>query len=227
MRLSEYARWLSEHPCDEVGGTLYCLNLYALAESVKARNVLEIGTGWGCSTAAFAASLSKRNGTITSVDSHDRVEPKCRALINGTSVTVNFVLSRFEDYAHTSTVDVLYVDTDWTQESIESCRDKYYDLLNPGGLFIVDGVFGQPGPTAFMRDSRLRFMPLSYSDDYAHAVHRKEPWPFKKPITTASCRDCSWSVSDLTEREIVSMATLHNQKYEHTVKANHMAVVAR
>lgn len=224
MRLSEYARWLAEHPCDEVGGTTYCLNLYTLAEGIQAKRVLEIGTGWGCSTTAFAASLSRREGTITTVDTHDRVETKCKALIGESGVPVSFVRSRFEEYTHNGPVDILYVDTDWTEESIELCRERFYESIVPGGLFIVDGIFGQPGPTAFMRESNLQFTPLSYSIDYAHGIHRKPPLPFRNPIKNATCNDCSWEAYDLPEREVVALATLHNQKYEHTIRAEHMTV---
>lgn len=225
MLLSEYARWLDANPCYEVTGPAYCTNLYSLADGIKARNVLEIGTGWGCSTAAFAASLSKREGCrIVTVDNENRIEPKCRRLIRKSGVPVEYVSSLFEDYSCDFVADIIYIDTDWTEESMAACHKKFYGNLRPGGLFILDGMFGQFGPTAFVKNSGLAFQPLQYSESYAHAVHRKEPWPFKPIITYARCYECQWSSDGWDESAIVRQTTEHNDKFNHAVVAGHMQI---
>lgn len=217
MRLSEYAHWLEKHPCLEVGGPQYCLNLYTLAESVQAKIVLEIGTGWGCSTTAFAASLSQRPGSyIVTLDQSDRMEPKCRRLLEKIGVPVHSVRSTLQDYACPEPlVDIVYVDLDGSRESVDMTYESFHRLLPIGGLFVIDGVFGQVGPTGFVRDSGLPFTCLQYATDYAHGVYRR-PGSMALPHFT-HCRDCSWSTSEWSPDAVVKQANKHALSSGHSV----------
>jgi predicted O-methyltransferase YrrM len=226
MRLSEYARWAEKNGCRHVTGPRYCLNLYSFSESVQAKRILEIGTGWGFSTTALAASVGQRDGSIVTIDNEDRLDGECLKLLGRSGAEVQHIRSRFQDYTPDGLFDLIYCDVEWTAECMRECHNLFYGFLRPGGLYVVDGMFGQPGVTQFV-DERSAFLPLHYSESYAHAVHRKQPWPRKPIFRHAVCRDCDWVSDSWEQEEIVGQMNDHCKALGHSATGGHFTVAAR
>lgn len=158
--------------CNEVGGQQYALNLYTLAESIRAMTVLEIGAGWGWSARAFALSLAPRGGLLISIDPHpERIKLENRGRIAALEVPWEIVKARSEDKPFSETVDLLYIDGD--PRNAANDFHRYSENVRPGGLIVLDGYGGQPGPTECVESCDLDFLRLPYNDAYCHAIYRK------------------------------------------------------
>lgn len=217
MKPAAYFAWLEEHPPTEVNGVQYCLSLYSLCEGVRAKSVLEIGQGWGWSSTALCASVSERGGKVVSLDPVDRMRPECREFVAGSHESIP--LSSFE-YEPQGMFDLIYMDGDPRLDTIQQDYARYYEHLSPGGLLIVDGYFGQGGPTDFWKDCGLEFVPLQYSEYYAHAVHRKKPWNVMTPVVVVACNNCAWATADGTEVMLAEKARAHSEENHHHVISN-------
>lgn len=171
MRVSEFMAAMEIDGCAEVGGPRYCLQLYALCESVSARRALEIGLGWGYSGRAFAASMSQREPSLlTSVDP----VPARKAYDYSDACTWRVVKAESGTCQFSSELDLLYLDGD--PRSLRADFEKFYPLVRTGGLVIIDG-YGHMDSHSSQTVDNLRqvypFIILPYSKDWAHAVHRK------------------------------------------------------
>ncbi len=219
MKASEYMAWLEGQDPKHVAGRQYCLNLYALAESIKATRILEFGTGWGWSGTAFSASVSNRSGSVVSVDSKDRMDDPCRDFLEGVDC-FRAERSNTAEVALEGPFDLVYLDADPAIDAMIEDYKKTWPLLRPGGLLVVDGMFGQHGPSVFWNKVGLSCTPIQYSDGYAHGVHRKKPWPKHKRVTSVFCTECRWESKDRDEGVVMEHVSQHVITTEHTVKSS-------
>lgn len=175
--------------CDEVGGQQYALNLYTLAESIKAMTVLEIGAGWGWSGRAFALSLSKRHGKLISIDPRpERIKSENRRRIEVSGASWDIRKERSADRPCNDRIDLLYIDGDPREAASDFI--KYSENVRAGGLIILDGFGGQPGPTEFVESCEMNFLHLPYNDTYCHAVYRKSVPLASGGKYEAACTQC-------------------------------------
>jgi hypothetical protein len=211
-------RTLDFGDCAEVGGQQYALNLYTLAESIKARTVLEIGAGWGWSARAFALSLAPRGGFLVSIDPHpERIKPENRGRISALEVPWEICKARSEDTPFNERIDLLYIDGDPRNAAAD--YRHYYENVRDGGLIVLDGVGGQPGPTEFVESCEFDFLRLPYNDAYCHAIYRKPVPLAHEGKYEASCTQCPqtfradyWSALDTAIDSHISVT-------QHTVNA--------
>lgn len=171
MKASAFIAAMEADGCHEVGGPRYCMQLYALCESVQARRALEIGLGWGYSGRAFAASMSQREPSVlTSIDP----APARKDYEYDDAANWRIVQDFSESARFDGNIDLLYLDGD--PRSVSRDFDRFYRHLLPGGIVIIDGYGHNDGDTVKAVDSLRRSFPftvLPYSPDWAHAVHRK------------------------------------------------------
>lgn len=202
----------------EAGGPQYALNLYALAESIKAMLVLEVGAGWGWSARAFAHSLSKRGGILVSIDPHpERIKPENRGRIDAMEMSWDIRKARSEDTPFNEPIDLLYIDGNPANAADDFRR--YYENVRAGGIVVIDGYGGQSQPTEFVESQDFDFLLLPYNDTYAHAVRRKPvPHDFAGRYE-AVCEGCYtqfradyWSAMD-------AAIDKHVETAQHTVTA--------
>ena len=181
MTPSEYMGYLEDNPPTQVNGMQYCIQLYALARSIKAVNVLELGLGWGHSTRAFAAAIgSLGGGNITSVDLSDSIGAYHDEYMAKCNVKWMPVVSDISAYTHAGSIDLLYIDEN--PDNTLSDFHNFYNSVVPGGLIVMDGVGNKPfdkQPTATkavvdLTELGYQIVSLPYCPEYCHAVYRKE-----------------------------------------------------
>lgn len=205
--------------CAETGGETYGLLLYALAESVKASRILEIGAGWGHSGAALSESLRRRlPATLISVDPHpERIRKDCSDVITTGSITWEMmgVISAAVDIA--GPFDLIYIDGDPRQARADF--DKFAPMVRPGGLVVMDGYGGQPGPTDAVDElrKRLNFSILPYHEIYSFAVHSVPQPPMPRGGYSAKCESCTAAAVQPSWSEIDAWADAHIAALFHTV----------
>ena len=165
---------------ERVGGLQYLRNLYAFAESVQARNILEVGFGWGFSSVAFMASLSKRGGRLTSIDpfyEHKPIEQleAVARISHKLDVDWNIKIIDSMRFRTKETYDILYIDGNpglalhdfYSFHHLVRRRDKNH--LRSGGLVIMDGYPDQFPITPAVEELGGYF-PMFYKQKCAHAV---------------------------------------------------------
>ena len=177
MKASEFFTHFEKEGAYEVNGLGYMRNLFTLCEIAQAKSVLEIGTGWGYSTAAFAASLSNREGVrLVTVDTSPEILlPKNASFVSKTHVPCQVITSSAEHFRTQSQFDLLYIDIAPDRDMIDRVFNKFRHSVTHDGFIIVDGYGGQTGVTDFVDRSPVSFMMLPYSDTYCHAVYRNPP----------------------------------------------------
>lgn len=205
--------------CAEVYGTQYSLNLFTLAESIKARSILELGAGWGWSSRAFALSLENRlPSKLTSIDIHpERIKRDNRKAVLDTNVDWDIIAESTSTVEITDDFDLIYVDANPNQAHADFLR--FYPRLNPGGLIIMDGYDNQPGPTSAVDSlsNQYPFMYIQYYKCYIHAIHRKPITDSGKRGIRTVCKQCAETVNYRSWREADSEAYKHAAVSLHKV----------
>lgn len=215
--------------CMEVGGQQYALNLYTLAESIKAMTVLEIGAGWGWSARAFALSLAPRSGMLISIDPHpERIKAENRGRIAALEMPWEIRKERSGDTPFNAAIDLLYIDGD--PKNAADDFNRYQENVRAGGLIVLDGYGGQPGPTEFVDAAAQErdFLKLPYSEAYCHAIYRKPVPRIHGGKYEARCMQCLqefragyWSALDVlidshvgkSGHSVAAVAGPHGIKY--------------
>lgn len=211
-------RTLDFGDCTEAGGQQYALNLYTLAESIKAVAVLEIGAGWGWSARAFAISLAPRKGTIISIDPHpERIKWENRGRIDALGIDWDVRKERSGDKPFNDPIDMLYIDGD--PRNAKKDFMLYSENVRAGGLIVLDGCGGQPGPTEFAESSGINFFMMQYSDAYCHAIYRV-PVPLARDGGyVANCTQCPQTFMALYWSALDSAIDDHINEFQHIVNA--------
>ena len=210
-------RLLGFSDCAEVGGGNYALMLYVLAESVKARRILEIGAGWGHSAVAFSESLKSRlPSMLVSIDScPERVRKQCADLVIESGITWDFIAKDSAEATIDGPFDLVYIDGDPNRAAAD--LTKFYPLVRPGGLMVLDGYGGQVGPTTASDGAGMAFTPLSYSNEFAFAIFRKPVELNSAGKYTAACKECDDSAIMPSWVSIESWADKHIMSFNHIV----------
>ena len=207
--------------CDEVHGEQYALSLYTLAESVQAKDILEIGAGWGWSARAFALSLENRTGSrLVSVDRKpQRLHRKNRKAIISTGINWSIIEGNSADVEIDGEFDLIYIDG--APHMVHADFLRFYPKLRAGGLMVVDGYGWQFGPTDAVDSlsSSYQFASLPYKDHSCHAVHRKPREQSKKDGFLVICQQCGTKVACQNWRHVDQTA------YSHALQLNHRVQV--
>jgi predicted O-methyltransferase YrrM len=113
--------------------------LRVLAESVNARNIVEIGTSTGLSGLWFAMALDKTGGKLTTFEYDAGRAASARA--NFKKAGVEKIVTIVEGDAHKTIarlkdpIDVVFIDAD--KEGYIDYLDKLLPLVRPGGLILA------------------------------------------------------------------------------------------
>lgn len=206
--------------CAETGGQTYGLLLYALAESVRARRILEIGAGWGHSGSAFAESMKNRlPSTLISVDPNcGRMRKDCAAIIGGSGITWDFLTEPSAKTDIAGPFDLVYIDGD--PRNAKADFDKFAPMVRPGGLLVMDGYGGQPGPTEAVDKLRAThpFVILQYHDVYSFAIHSAPRKPLMSGGYSAKCEVCNLAAVKPTWAAIDEWSDAHVIEMLHPVE---------
>jgi predicted O-methyltransferase YrrM len=205
--------------CKEVTGQQYALSLYTLAESVRAKDVLEIGAGWGWSSRAFALSLENRQcSRLVSIDKHPaRIHRVNRVATKGTGIDWDIIEGDSAKIMPPGEFDLIYIDGNPYMAHADFLR--FYPKLRPGGLMVMDGYEGQVGPTEAVDSlaAQYPFVSLPYHPHYSHAIHRKPLTLSKKDGHIATCGHCTTKVACKSWREVDKTARDHAFDAKHRV----------
>ncbi len=208
--------------CLEVRSPQYALSLYTLAESVKAKSILEVGMGWGWSSRAFALSLENRPPSkLTSIDIvPERIKRENRKAVVDSKIDWDIIAESSADVEIDCEFDLIYIDAN--PEMAHADFLKFYPRLKPGGFIIMDGYGGQVGPTEAVDSlsSQYPFVSIPYDalkEIYSHAVHRKPLSPHSGKGIHIVCKECNTIVNCVSWREADTKAFAHTKKMRHTV----------
>lgn len=119
-----------------------CSLLKTLAASKPSGKFLELGTGTGLSTAWILDGMDS-NSTLISFDNDKRFLNIAQKYL-GQDKRLNLILSDGEDWIKTNfkqKFDYIFADT-WHGKYL--LLDEVLDMLNKGGLYIVDDMLPQP-----------------------------------------------------------------------------------
>lgn len=119
-----------------------CSLLRTLAATKSNGKFLELGTGTGLSTAWILDGMDEKSSLI-SFD-HDEKFLSIAETYLGNDKRLNLVLSDGEDWVNQNSgakFDYIFADT-WHGKYL--LLDEVLDMLNPGGLYIVDDMLPQP-----------------------------------------------------------------------------------
>lgn len=200
----------------EVGGEAYGNILKSITNGLRAKRVLEVGTGWGYSARAFAEAMNG-DGEIVTIDYIDRMTTENRDAILASGVKLTRVVSKSHDATVSGPFDILYIDGDPASAAADFAR--FSDTVRDGGLIIMDGYGGQSQPTDTVETLSIRrpFVTLPYNPIYSFAVHRK-PLPVKpNGRNIAKCEDCTMSSFSDTWVGIDEWADDHVKTWQHAV----------
>lgn len=112
--------------------------LYALVRALRPRNVLEIGTYYGCSAAHIAQALADNGdgGTLTCIDLNAGVGSLIPPHLRDYVTIFREDLYRFLPLRPEGGYDFIFEDSAHTPEVTEFCWRQAYRLLAPGGMIV-------------------------------------------------------------------------------------------
>lgn len=136
-----------EKDAKEVGFTMSCDNetaslLRTLATSKRSSKFLELGTGAGLSTSWILEGMDK-NSTLITVELDETVHKIAKTHL-GHDNRVEFVTGDGEEFIksiNNQKFDFIFADT-WPGKFF--VLDETLELLNTGGLYIIDDLLPQP-----------------------------------------------------------------------------------
>jgi caffeoyl-CoA O-methyltransferase len=113
-----------------------------MAESMNAKNVVEIGTSTGYSGIWFGMALQKTSGKLTTFEIDAQRAATARA--NFKRAGIADIITLIEGNAHDEVkvlkdpIDILFLDAD--KEGYIDCLTKLLPLVRPGGLVIAHNI---------------------------------------------------------------------------------------
>jgi predicted O-methyltransferase YrrM len=143
--------------------------LYRFVRSADVRSVLELGTGYGGSTAWLAAGVADRGGRVTTIDRAGRREPAellarlglaaCVDVVHAprsyTWELMRLVESRTIDGACRPVYDLCFIDGAHTWDADGFAFFLVDKLLAPGGWLVFDDLEWTFATSPSLRDSEL------------------------------------------------------------------------
>jgi predicted O-methyltransferase YrrM len=125
-----------------------------LARSLKAPNILELGTSYGYSTIWLAEAARSAGGRLTTMELHDYKAAHARDMAGkaGLAEHVDFkvgdAIQMITELPHG--IDFVLIDL-W-KEFYVPCLEAFYPKLNPGAIIVADNII-RPG-----KDGALRYV---------------------------------------------------------------------
>lgn len=135
----EYITTLEERMTDETSYIHEHLGfLYFLTRQVKPMKILEIGTGRGDSTLAFAtACLDNEKGCVITIDVDPCKEAREMISLNGLDTIVTFVQADSLKAPIDGMYDIVFIDGLHTKSQVFQELEKYSKRLADGGWIIL------------------------------------------------------------------------------------------
>jgi predicted O-methyltransferase YrrM len=140
------------------GGSLELI--YGICELLSARTVIETGVAYGFSSLAMLLSLSRRDGTLFSVDMPypGRNSERYVGWVVPERLSKNWRLFRYPDYVGlrkvlrlVEQIDLCHYDSDKSYEGRAWAYRKLWSRIRPGGIFVSDDI----GDNTAFRDFAL------------------------------------------------------------------------
>jgi len=149
-----------------------CSLLKTLATSKPSGKFLELGTGTGLSTAWILDGMDS-NSTLISFDNDERFLNIAQKYL-GQDERLNLILSDGEDWVKTNfgqKFDYVFADT-WHGKYL--LLDEVLEMLNKGGLYIVDDMLPQPNWPEGHQEKAINF--VKYLESRNDLALTKQNW---------------------------------------------------
>jgi predicted O-methyltransferase YrrM len=149
-----------------------CSLLKTLATSKPSGKFLELGTGTGLSTAWILDGMDS-NSTLISFDNDERFLNIAKKYL-GQDERLNLILSDGEDWVKTNfeeKFDYVFADT-WHGKYL--LLDEVLEMLNKGGLYIVDDMLPQPNWPEGHQEKAINF--VKYLESRNDLALTKQNW---------------------------------------------------
>ena len=151
---------------------LTCSLLKTLATSKPSGKFLELGTGTGLSTAWILDGMDS-NSSLISFDNEKNLLDIAQKFL-GQDVRLKLVLSDGEDWVKNNLgqkFDYIFADT-WHGKYL--LLDEVLEMLNQGGLYIVDDMLPQPNWPDGHQEKAINF--VKYLESRNDLVTTKQNW---------------------------------------------------
>jgi len=151
---------------------LTCSLLRTLAACKPAGNFLELGTGTGLSTAWILDGMDSHS-TLTSID-NDKTFLSIAGKYLAHDQRLTLIESDGEEWVRNNAgqkFDYIFADT-WHGKYL--LLDEVLDMLNAGGLYIVDDMLPQPNWPGGHAEKATRF--VAYLESRTDLVLTKQHW---------------------------------------------------
>ena len=151
---------------------LTCSLLRTLATSKPSGKFLELGTGSGLSTSWILDGMDS-NSTLTSFDNDETLLAIAKNNL-GSDIRLNLVHSDGEDWVKNNAgqkFDYIFADT-WHGKYL--LLDKVLEMLNKGGLYIVDDMLPQPNWPDGHQEKAINF--VKYLESRDDVLLTKQNW---------------------------------------------------
>ena len=125
-----------------------------LARSLKAPNILELGTSYGYSTIWLAEAARSTGGRLTTMELHDYKAAHARDMAGkaGLAEHVDFKVGDAVQMIAELPDGIDFVLIDLWKEFYLPCLEAFYPKLNPGAIIVADNII-RPG-----KDGALRYV---------------------------------------------------------------------
>jgi len=124
-------------------------------------NILEFGVETGQTTSLFLEMCENNKGVVFSVDCKNYSElfkyPNWK-FINSRDDDFEQIVMKIKDFKF----DIICLDTIHTKKHIKKILEFYYNYLNVGGIFIIDGI------------CHLPYLKKNYRDNFYSEINNKE-----------------------------------------------------
>jgi hypothetical protein len=123
--------------------------IYAVAEAIQARTVVETGVAHGFSTLALLLSVTKRGGHVYSVDMPAIAvrDPGEVGVVVPRALHGSWTLFRYPDsvgldrvFSAAPAIDLCHYDSDKSYEGRAAAYPRLWARLRPGGVFMSDDI---------------------------------------------------------------------------------------
>lgn len=142
----------------------YYVFLYKLAQTMKAKTIVELGVQTGRSTAHFACGAP--NARVIGIDIElwdmDEILQRCPniKLIKKPSQDVDLK-------TQPGPIDILFIDSDHSYEQVKKEWELYRPLMRPGGVILVDDIYWSDGLTKAWNEMTGEKHDISFLHDIA------------------------------------------------------------
>ncbi len=130
---------------DVVAGSVWTAEgrlLYAIVKTIQAKNIIEIGTWAGASTAHLCAAAMQTGGTVFSVDTWEREAELVPEEYRSCLKLERSMGHEYVAHYHNS-VDLIFEDADHNYKTSYMIAKEGKKALRPGGYYITHDTFAE------------------------------------------------------------------------------------